>query len=67
LRGAEEVPPLLDVAVIEQPRWIYGKIFDSRATMRFAAVADVHGNFMAHEAVLADISAAGRYRDRKPR
>src|SRR5581483_6197925 len=27
--------------------------------MKFAAIADVHGNFVALEAVLADVSAAG--------
>jgi hypothetical protein len=28
-------------------------------TMRFAAIADVHGNYLALEAVLADIRAQG--------
>jgi hypothetical protein len=35
--------------------------------MKFAAIADVHGNIAALEAVLADIAALGIYRGSQPR
>ena len=35
--------------------------------MRFAAIADVHGNYLALEAVIADIRAHRHRRDRRSR
>jgi hypothetical protein len=59
LRAPQRVQPKANVSLFFPHEIVVGRPTGRVVSMRFAAIADVHGNRFALEAVLADIAANG--------